>query len=226
MYDTFHKCPLALQSLAWVHTHPHSIPLYPVQQIQFTKISFSHLTVGVWCASDTGSVRVSQVSAAVWVAGAQEPPSSLKTWNWKKTKWWAFGNAPDQGAFQTISVPICVSNLHILASRICATGRRKAAVFFLLLDFLLSLTLFTCFLSSITDQVLCTQLNEDVQKQNQVYSHFAHLLLSIRQEIPGFSSWRFFSQFLSPDILKREIWVNFMPHGWQMVDVGRDSQCE
>ena len=84
MYNTFHKCPLALQSLAWVHTHPHSIPLYPVQQIQFTKILFSHLTVGVWCASDTGSVRVSQVSAAVWVAGAQEPPRSLKTWNWKK----------------------------------------------------------------------------------------------------------------------------------------------
>ena len=107
MYNTFHKCPLALQSLAWVHTHPHSIPLYPVQQIQFTKILFSHLTVGVWCASDTGSVRVSQVSAAVWVAGAQEPPSSLKTWNWKKvqTKWWAFRNAPDQVQIRVHSKP-------------------------------------------------------------------------------------------------------------------------
>ena len=114
--DVF-SCTIPSTSARWHFSHSLGFTLTLIAFLfilgsssQFTKILFSHLTVGVWCASDTGSVRVSQVSAAVWVAGAQEPPSSLKTWNWKKvqTKWWAFGNAPDQGAFQTISVPICV----------------------------------------------------------------------------------------------------------------------
>ena len=37
----------------------------------------SHLTVGVWGAGDTGSVRVAQVSPAVRVAGAQEAARAL-----------------------------------------------------------------------------------------------------------------------------------------------------